>query len=380
VDAAIRRRRRVEEERGREERQRVRLEVEARMEAERRQVERALGLPFTGTGSVRQSEHTAFSSQEFEVDRQQRQIGAANVPPLPVNSRAGGAAWAETNQRAGGQMGEDVLGVRPAQPSAMASPVTNGGVIGTPMEQQQQDADRQAEVRLLEAQIIARADSRPPASQSRQTNFYANRRWALENPNAARARQRDLHSRAAAQFIQQLDERRKAISKLCVAFKIDTECSICKDPDKHVDDGGLKLPCSHEFGAACITTWLEKNNTCPFCRKDYRRDLGTLRPQRFRPGQLAFVEPRPAGPNRSVVAPATWNIHPDDEDDDDDEFVTVIPALSASHQGQNTWSARRLRVPLDLTGPMSVPLPGSPPDTDSDSGDSEAEFPFFHGY
>jgi hypothetical protein len=45
-------------------------------------------------------------------------------------------------------------------------------------------------------------------------------------------------------------------------------CSICLlDIENNNENGNIKLlSCGHSFHANCINTWLENNNTCPYCR------------------------------------------------------------------------------------------------------------------
>ena len=33
------------------------------------------------------------------------------------------------------------------------------------------------------------------------------------------------------------------------------------------------LPCGHAFHKKCIKKWLEKNNTCPYCNYDIKKDI-----------------------------------------------------------------------------------------------------------
>ena len=45
-------------------------------------------------------------------------------------------------------------------------------------------------------------------------------------------------------------------------------CGICREPYS-TDDAAVRLPCNHEFGSECISTWLSPEggkNTCPLCR------------------------------------------------------------------------------------------------------------------
>lgn len=50
-----------------------------------------------------------------------------------------------------------------------------------------------------------------------------------------------------------------------------SECSICQDA---FDVGAevLKLPCRHLYHAECVTSWLQRNNTCPLCRLELPRE------------------------------------------------------------------------------------------------------------
>lgn len=43
------------------------------------------------------------------------------------------------------------------------------------------------------------------------------------------------------------------------------DCAICREVFV-VGDTLKRLPCSHEFHTACVTTWLKSQNTCPVCR------------------------------------------------------------------------------------------------------------------
>jgi len=45
-----------------------------------------------------------------------------------------------------------------------------------------------------------------------------------------------------------------------------TECAICMCSFEH-NDNLKRLPCSHSFHSACVTTWLVKHsNSCPLCK------------------------------------------------------------------------------------------------------------------
>jgi hypothetical protein len=39
-------------------------------------------------------------------------------------------------------------------------------------------------------------------------------------------------------------------------------CSICLE----VDDNIFVTKCGHKYHIVCLEKWLEKNNTCPYCR------------------------------------------------------------------------------------------------------------------
>lgn len=46
----------------------------------------------------------------------------------------------------------------------------------------------------------------------------------------------------------------------------DQTCSICMD---NVGNSGLSLNCKHNFHEHCLRSWLEINNRCPICRKEF---------------------------------------------------------------------------------------------------------------
>ncbi|CAF9935899.1 hypothetical protein IMSHALPRED_010385 [Imshaugia aleurites] len=55
------------------------------------------------------------------------------------------------------------------------------------------------------------------------------------------------------------------------------DCIICKQPynmpssDTKIAEKQIRLPCDtkHTVGSKCITTWLQKHNTCPICRHEF---------------------------------------------------------------------------------------------------------------
>ena len=42
------------------------------------------------------------------------------------------------------------------------------------------------------------------------------------------------------------------------------ECAICLEKD---NNKFTTLKCNHTFHKKCISTWLNNNNTCPYCRE-----------------------------------------------------------------------------------------------------------------
>ncbi|KFM72940.1 E3 ubiquitin-protein ligase RNF115, partial [Stegodyphus mimosarum] len=55
-----------------------------------------------------------------------------------------------------------------------------------------------------------------------------------------------------------------AVSKSHIRKRI--QCAVCLE-DFHLRQKVKSLPCKHFYHKRCITPWLEKNNTCPSCRK-----------------------------------------------------------------------------------------------------------------
>ena len=55
------------------------------------------------------------------------------------------------------------------------------------------------------------------------------------------------------------------------------ECSLCYNTllADEIEKFAI-LPCGHVYGAICITTWLEKEDTCPVCRRDFGEQLARV--------------------------------------------------------------------------------------------------------
>ncbi|XP_037302793.1 E3 ubiquitin-protein ligase RNF181-like [Manduca sexta] len=51
----------------------------------------------------------------------------------------------------------------------------------------------------------------------------------------------------------------------------DKSCPICLKKFQ-VGDKGKQMPCHHIFHTTCILTWLERTNSCPFCRYELPTD------------------------------------------------------------------------------------------------------------
>ena len=61
------------------------------------------------------------------------------------------------------------------------------------------------------------------------------------------------------------------------------QCSIClKDEEIVDDDNHIRLSCGHIFCKNCIRSWLDINNTCPYCRSEVSENDRN----RLNPGQI----------------------------------------------------------------------------------------------
>ena len=55
----------------------------------------------------------------------------------------------------------------------------------------------------------------------------------------------------------------------------DSTCMICKESYGTINTSTgavevqVRLPCSHNIGSVCISTWLGESNSCPLCRKEF---------------------------------------------------------------------------------------------------------------
>jgi hypothetical protein len=71
--------------------------------------------------------------------------------------------------------------------------------------------------------------------------------------------------------IQQPSIQQTEIISLPVAVVLfpNEECCICMDIDNI--QPWIILPCYHKFHKTCISTWIERHNTCPICRLNIHR-------------------------------------------------------------------------------------------------------------
>ncbi|KAG6596836.1 hypothetical protein SDJN03_10016, partial [Cucurbita argyrosperma subsp. sororia] len=44
-------------------------------------------------------------------------------------------------------------------------------------------------------------------------------------------------------------------------------CSVCYDEMKEGGEELIRIPCGHVYHKSCVLTWLQRNNSCPLCRK-----------------------------------------------------------------------------------------------------------------
>lgn len=78
----------------------------------------------------------------------------------------------------------------------------------------------------------------------------------LEDPEASRqSREQERHS-----YLDRIKNYGRDLM-----FEADTMCSICLD-EFHKDDEVVQLPCTHYFHYKCADLWLERNESCPYCR------------------------------------------------------------------------------------------------------------------
>lgn len=83
-----------------------------------------------------------------------------------------------------------------------------------------------------------------------------------------------LHSELISKMVAAQSKNRHSIEvKLKFGEKV-TQCSICQDSFCEGEEV-YKLPCRHVYHCNCVTSWLEKNHTCPLCRLQLPRELPT---------------------------------------------------------------------------------------------------------
>ncbi|RVE47580.1 hypothetical protein evm_007778 [Chilo suppressalis] len=68
---------------------------------------------------------------------------------------------------------------------------------------------------------------------------------------------------AAKEVVKNLDE--------TMIQNEDKNCPICLKTFKS-GEKAIRMPCNHIFHSTCILTWLNKTNSCPFCRYELPTD------------------------------------------------------------------------------------------------------------
>jgi len=72
-------------------------------------------------------------------------------------------------------------------------------------------------------------------------------------------------SKADSAIIEGMAKESREVSGQLHFGAVENECSICQfsyEPGHVV----IKLPCRHVYHCDCVSTWLQRNNSCPLCR------------------------------------------------------------------------------------------------------------------
>ena len=79
-------------------------------------------------------------------------------------------------------------------------------------------------------------------------------------------------------------------------------CGICLEEYNSLSretgsiEVGIRLPCDHIVGSACIATWLKENNTCPLCRREFFQ----AQPRPSPPGNATTENDEESGERRVI--------------------------------------------------------------------------------
>uniref|UniRef100_A0A7S4CEC3 RING-type domain-containing protein n=1 Tax=Eutreptiella gymnastica TaxID=73025 RepID=A0A7S4CEC3_9EUGL len=132
---------------------------------------------------------------------------------------------------------------------------------------------------------------------------------------------------AAAHDIKSLPEVRIESKHLDDA---DTKtCSVCQE-DFALGEMATLLPCGHLFHGKCIVQWLEKNRTCPLCRKEIvnvQAQLHSDSQTRQRQSNVHTIQ-RPAGGRPTYYAYQ-------------EPYASVQRSVSWPHQRLQTYPSER---------------------------------------
>ena len=142
------------------------------------------------------------------------------------------------------------------------------------------------------------------------------------------------------------------------------ECSICLDEIAVATTGCVQLSCSHKYHLGCISTWYQKNASCPECRS--------------KPSEKE-APPPPPRPSFSHHGNLTDTVIAWERDEyslmtnHSEHFMITLPRMTRGHTTNNTLTEvqiNQLRQVLSSTGSQTANAPAA---TSEESRDNDVQ-------
>jgi len=126
---------------------------------------------------------------------------------------------------------------------------------------------------------------------------------------------------AAKSEVEKIPER-LVTQNMILDENVVTECAVCKESFS-VGEKASCLPCKHMYHKECIMPWLERHNTCPVCRYQFKTDNAFYEQLRAQQRRMEQQQRQQASEPSAQPQPSS-NQHPPTSDMNDNDDISNL--------------------------------------------------------